>query len=111
MVEKVKDVYRSFYGSLVEYSPAKPIQCGIYKAMNQTLNILIKRYGAVMTLNQLAETLDRKPEGLRMALLAGKEPWAQKLSARKIYVGRRMYFPVDAVAALLIGELRREDRE
>jgi hypothetical protein len=79
--------------------------------MNQTLGILINRYGAVMTLNQLAETLDRKPEGLRMALLAGKESWAQKLNARKIYVGRRMYFPVDAVAAMLVGMLRREDRE
>ncbi|WP_322063361.1 hypothetical protein [Paraburkholderia sp. J63] len=80
------------------------------KAMNQTLEILIKRYGAVMTLNQLAIALDRKPEGLRMSLLAGKEPWARELSARKIYVGRRMYFPVDVVAALLMGALRREDR-
>jgi hypothetical protein len=111
MVEKYKNLYRSFYGNSSEYSHVEPIQYGVYKAMNQTLNILIKRYGAVMTLNQLAETLDRKPEGLRMALLAGKEPWAQKLSAQKAYVGRRMYFPVEAVAALLVAALRREDRD
>lgn len=83
----------------------------LMEATNQTLDILIKRYGPVLTLNQLAVTLDRKPRGLRMALLVAKQPWAQELSARKVYVGRRMYFPVDVVAGLLMGALHKEDRE
>jgi hypothetical protein len=80
-------------------------------SMNPTLDILRQRYGAVMTLNQLALTLSRKPEGLRMTLLNEKQEWARELNARKMYIGRRMYFPVDAVAALLVGGLPLEDVE
>lgn len=54
-----------------------------------------------MTLEQLASTLSRKPEGLRMALLKPTEDWARQLKAARVYVGRRMYFPTDMVAALL----------
>lgn len=62
--------------------------------------ILKERYGAVMTLEQLATTLSRKPEGLRMALLKSKSEWALYLNTQKVYVGRRMYFPTEAVAHL-----------
>ncbi|KVD97551.1 hypothetical protein WI90_29815 [Burkholderia ubonensis] len=64
-------------------------------------DILKDRYGAVMTLEQLAATLSRKPEGLRMALLRPKSEWAYHLNSHKFYVGRRMYFPTEAVAHLL----------
>lgn len=64
-------------------------------------DILKDRYGAVMTLEQLAATLSRKPEGLRMALLKPKSEWAYHLNSHKFYVGRRMYFPAEAVAHLL----------
>ncbi|HDR9088080.1 TPA: hypothetical protein QDB10_004012 [Burkholderia vietnamiensis] len=64
-------------------------------------DILKDRYGAVMTLEQLAATLSRKPEGLRMALLKPKSEWAYHLNSHKFYVGRRMYFPTEAVAHLL----------
>ena len=70
--------------------------------MSLTFEILKERYGAVMTLEQLAETLSRKPEGLRMAL-SRKEPWARDINAAKVYIGRRMYFPVEVVAKLLDG--------
>lgn len=70
--------------------------------MSLTLEILKERYGAVMTLEQLAETLSRKPEGLRMALLR-KKPWAEDINKAKFYIGRRVYFPVDVVANLLNG--------
>ncbi|WP_254212176.1 hypothetical protein [Burkholderia multivorans] len=63
-------------------------------------DILKERYGAVMTLEQLAATLSRKPEGLRMALLKSKSEWARCLNAQKVYIGRRMYFPTEAVARL-----------
>lgn len=70
--------------------------------MSLTLEILKEKYGAVMTLEQLAETLSRKPEGLRMAL-SRKEPWARDINTAKVYIGRRMYFPVEVVAKLLDG--------
>ncbi|WP_321849358.1 hypothetical protein [Burkholderia diffusa] len=54
-----------------------------------------------MTLEQLAAMLSRKPEGLRMALLNQKSEWARGLNTRKVYIGRRMYFPTEAVAQLL----------
>lgn len=58
-----------------------------------------------MTLEQVAATLSRKPEGLRMALLKSNEAWTHELNNRKVYVGRRMYFPTKYVAALLDGDL------
>ena len=72
--------------------------------MSVTFEILKNKYGAVMTLEQLAEILSRKPEGLRMALIR-KESWAQELNQAKRYIGRRMYFPTQVVAVLLDGEL------
>ena len=71
--------------------------------MTSIFETLKDQYGAVMTLEQLATTLSRKPEGLRMALLKSTEEWAMQLNAGKVYIGRRMYFPTDAVAAVLQG--------
>ena len=72
--------------------------------MSSTLNFLRERYGAVLTVEQLAETLSRKPGGLRSALQESEEAWVKALNARKTRIGRRMYFPSEAVAALLDGE-------
>jgi hypothetical protein len=71
--------------------------------METTLQFLQARYGAVMTLEQLAQTLSRKPEGLRMTLLNSNEPWAMSLNASKRYIGRRMYFSTELVAEFLSG--------
>lgn len=73
--------------------------------MNSTFEILKEQYGVVMTLEQVAATLSRKPEGLRMALLKPKESWAREMNHRKVYIGRRMYFQTKDVAALLDGDL------
>lgn len=70
--------------------------------MSLTLEILKEKYGAVMTLEQLAETLSRRPEGVRMAL-SRKEPWAGDINNTKVYIGRRVYFPVEVVARILDG--------
>lgn len=72
--------------------------------MSSTFEILKEQYGAVMTLEQLATALSRRPEGLRMALLRPTEEWARQLNAQKVYIGRRMYFPTEAVAAVLRGK-------
>ena len=70
--------------------------------MSVTFEILKEKYGAVLTLEQLAETLSRKPEGVRMAL-SRKEHWTKDINASKVYIGRRVYFPVESVARLLDG--------
>lgn len=36
-----------------------------------------------------------------MALLKPRNEWARSSNAHKVYIGRRMYFPTEAVAALL----------
>lgn len=36
-----------------------------------------------------------------MALLKPKSEWAHRLNSHKFYIGRRMYFPTEAVAHLL----------
>jgi hypothetical protein len=75
--------------------------------VSSTFEILKEKFGAVMTLEQLAATLSRKPEGLRMALLKPKDAWAKEMSIRKVYIGRRMYFPTEVVATLLDGEMNK----
>lgn len=80
-----------------------------YKAkVNSAFEILRNKYGPVLTLKQLAETLSRKPEGLRMALIK-KEKWAAELNSHKFYIGRRVYFPVEIVATLLNGRRAAAD--
>jgi hypothetical protein len=74
--------------------------------VSSTFEILKDQYGVVMTLEQLAAILSRKPEGLRMALLKPKEAWAHDMNTHKVYIGRRMYFQTQAVAELLDGSLK-----
>lgn len=73
--------------------------------MSSTLSYLLQKYGPTLTIEELAEVLKRKPGGLRAVLSLRTETWAFELHARKIYVGRRVHFPVEAVADLLAGEL------
>ena len=72
--------------------------------MNPTLIYLLQKYGPTLTLGELAEVLKRKPGGLRSALSMHTETWAIELNSSKVYVGRRVHFPAEVVANLLIGE-------
>ena len=72
--------------------------------MNSTLIFLLQKYGPTLTLGELAEVLKRKPGGLRSALSMCSEAWAMELNRSKVYVGRRVHFPAEVVANLLIGE-------
>lgn len=62
--------------------------------------ILIDRYGALLTLPQLAETLKRSPDGLRLSLRASTE-FSAKMNATRIKLGRRVYFRTPDVAKLI----------
>lgn len=68
------------------------------------LELLRKQYGPVMTIEQLAGVLSRKASGLRGVLQNPTEPWMHALNRVKRRIGRRIYFPVESVAALLNGD-------
>lgn len=77
----------------------------IYRcSMKSTYDYLQDKYGAVMTIEQLAQALSRKASGLRGVLQKPTEPWMFELNRVKRRIGRRIYFPTDAVAALLCGD-------
>ena len=61
---------------------------------------LIKQYGPLLTINQLAGILDRSPGGLRTALRSSGE-WVNKINATRLRSGRRLYFRTVEVADVL----------
>lgn len=77
--------------------------------MESTIDLLQGKYGSLMTIEQLAQVLSRKPSGLRGVLQKPTEPWMFKLNRVRRRIGRRIYFPTDAVAELLNGDFDRQD--
>lgn len=69
--------------------------------MTATLATLKERYSVLMTLDQLAEILDRSPEGLRISLSTSRSNWAQHINATKVHIGLRIYFRTEAIARLI----------
>ena len=61
---------------------------------------LIKQYGPLLIINQLAGILDRYPGGLRTALRSSGE-WVNKINATRLRSGRRLYFRTVEVADVL----------
>jgi hypothetical protein len=61
---------------------------------------LIKQYGPLLIINQLAGILDRSPGGLRTALRSSGE-WVNKINATRLRSGRRLYFRTAEVADVL----------
>ncbi len=72
-------------------------------AAEQTLaSSMFDRYGPLLTLAQLAQMLNRSTDGMRMALREAS-PYAERLNAAKVRIGRRIYFRTPDVAQLLLG--------
>jgi hypothetical protein len=61
---------------------------------------LIRQYGQLLSINQLAAILDRSPDGLRSTLRSSGE-WVNKINATRFRLGRRLYFRTVAVAGVL----------
>lgn len=61
---------------------------------------LLKSYGPLLSINQLASVLDRSPEGLRISLRTASE-WSAKINASRLKIGRRVYFRTSQLAQLL----------
>ena len=56
-----------------------------------TEETLIKQYGPLLSINQLAGILDRSADGLRTTLRSFGE-WVNKINATPLKSGRRLYF-------------------
>ena len=61
---------------------------------------LIKQYGPLLSINQLAAILDRSPDGVRTTLRSSGE-WVNKVNATRLGPGRRLYFRAVQVADVL----------
>ena len=61
---------------------------------------LIKQYGPLLSINQLAAILDRSPDGFRITLKSSGE-WVNKINATRLRSGRRLYFRTVEVADVL----------
>jgi hypothetical protein len=61
---------------------------------------LIKMYGSLLSINQLAGILDRSPDGLGTTLRSSGE-WINKINATRLRSGRRLYFCTVEVAEVL----------
>lgn len=71
--------------------------------MTTTEQILVTKYGALLTLSQVAELLNRSADGLRMTL-RGSSDFAKKMQPARRKIGRRLYFKAVDVAKLIDDE-------
>ncbi len=71
--------------------------------MTTTFNYLQEEYGPLMSLEALAQTLDRSPQGLRVSLNT-KTEISQAINATKRKIGRRIYFRTEEIAKIIDGE-------
>jgi hypothetical protein len=65
-----------------------------------TAEILVSKFGPLMTLTQLAGTLSRSAEGLRFGLSTDSD-FSRKVNAARVRYGRRVYFHTVKIAAVL----------
>lgn len=63
-------------------------------------NTLMRRYGPLMKLADLASILDRSPDGLRVTLRSTGE-WVDKINSARLQLGRRVYFRTAEIAEVL----------
>lgn len=70
--------------------------------MNTTFDYLQHEYGPLMSLEALAKTLDRSPQGLRVSLNTSSEI-SKAINAAKRKIGRRIYFRTETIASIIDG--------
>ena len=71
----------------------------------QLLTILIDRYGPFLSVDQLADALDRSPKGLRTTLQRANSAVSKAFNPARKKVGRRVYFNAVGVAQIMTDEL------
>lgn len=68
--------------------------------------ILTTKYGPFLSINQLAEVLNRSPNGLRITLQKDGQV-SRQLQAAKTKVGRRIYFNVVSIAEIMTADVNK----
>lgn len=68
-----------------------------------TEEFLLKNYGPLLTISQLACMLSRSADGLRISL-ARESEWARRINQTRVKVGRRVYFRTGEIASLFDGK-------
>lgn len=66
-----------------------------------SLDFLLKKYGIYLTLENLAEIINRKPRGLRGTLQNENDELSKLLLPAKKRIGRRVIFNTEIVAKQL----------
>ncbi|MEP7311824.1 MAG: hypothetical protein ABI859_04535 [Pseudomonadota bacterium] len=69
--------------------------------MTSTQETLIKKFGVLLSYEQLAEVLQRRPDGLRLSLYTSKSDWAQRVCAARVKIGRRVLFDTAEIGKLI----------
>lgn len=62
--------------------------------------ILLERFGPLLSVSQLATVLNRSSEGLRLSLRTSSA-WANEINTARIKIGRRVYFRTTEIAEIL----------
>ena len=74
-----------------------------------TEEILINKFGPLLTLPQVALLLDRSPDGLRLTIRESN-PLGRQLLAARVKIGRRIHFRARPIAELVDGVATDADR-
>lgn len=61
---------------------------------------LLEKYGALLTIADLAEVLSRSVEGTRLSLRS-RTSWSERVNAARLKIGRRVYFRTCEIAQFL----------
>lgn len=71
--------------------------------MTKTEEMLVNRYGVLLSLADCAALLNRSADGLRVTLHADHE-LSHKLRAARVKIGRRILFKATELARIIEGE-------
>lgn len=66
-----------------------------------TYRYLLANYGPLLTLKHVAELMHTTPNGVRMAIVRRRQPFAVALAGAQRRLGRRIYFEARRVASVI----------
>lgn len=66
-----------------------------------TYRYLLANYGPLLTLKHVAELMHTTPNGVRMAIVRRRQPFAAALAGAQRRLGRRIYFEARRVASVI----------
>ena len=71
------------------------------ESVSATYRYLLVNYGPLLTLKYVAELMHTTPNGVRMAIVRRRQPFAVALADAQRRLGRRIYFEAQRVAAVI----------